>query len=127
MMTKKQQTVKNEPAQSSNSSKQGSQHSAHANPSCSSNTATLTKTLTRIIINYDVGFNNSLYIRGHGANLSWDKGILLKNTKSDEWVWETECAFPNAEFKILINDKTYEVGQNHPLQCGSTIRYKPQF
>ena len=127
MMTKKQQTFKNEPAQSSHSSKQRSQHSGHTSPSTSSNTATLTKPVTRIIINYDVGFSNALYIRGHGANLNWEKGILLKNTKCDEWVWETEAVFPNAEFKILINDKTYETGENHSLQCGSTTHYKPNF
>ena len=36
--------------------------------------------LTRIVINYDVGFSNNLFIRGNGANLSWSKGIMLRNT-----------------------------------------------
>src|SRR4051794_40705456 len=36
---------------------------------------------TRVTIKYDAGFPNQLYIRGKGANLSWDKGQPLKNTK----------------------------------------------
>jgi hypothetical protein len=58
---------------------------------------------TRVVVKYDVGFNNAIYIRGNGANLSWDKGILLKNVKPDEWVWETDLAFTKCEFKVMIN------------------------
>lgn len=45
--------------------------------------------LTRVVIHCDVGFNNNIFIRGNGANLSWDKGIMLLNTRPDEWVWGT--------------------------------------
>lgn len=82
---------------------------------------------TRITINYDAGFPNGLYLRGHGANLSWDKGILLKNVKADEWIWETNVPFTSCEFKVLINDSQYEIGQNHTLTCGASIRYTPNF
>lgn len=82
---------------------------------------------TRIIIKYDVGFNNSLTLRGKGANLSWEKGIPLKNIKADEWVWETDTPFTSCEFKVLINDKHYEVGNNHTLICGARIQYTPKF
>jgi hypothetical protein len=82
---------------------------------------------TRITLNFDVGFPNAIYLRGQGANLSWDKGILLKNVKADEWVWETNVPFTSCEFKVLINDTQYELGQNHTLTCGASIRYTPQF
>lgn len=82
---------------------------------------------TRILIKYDVGFHNSLYIRGHGANLNWEKGILLKNVKNDEWIWETETPFTTCEFKVLINDKQYESGDNHHLTYGVSIQYTPKF
>lgn len=82
---------------------------------------------TRITLNFDVGFSNALYLRGQGANLSWDKGILLKNVKADEWVWETNVPFTSCEFKVLMNDTEYEVGQNHTLTCGASICYTPQF
>jgi hypothetical protein len=96
---------------------------AHTHSSSSSTT-----NLTHIIIKYDVGFGNHLYIRGHGSpNLSWDKGIALKNVKSNEWVFETNVSFTQAEFKILINDKVYEIGPNHVIKCGSSIHYTPKF
>lgn len=82
---------------------------------------------TRVVIKYDVGFNNSVFIRGKGANLSWEKGISLKNTKPDEWVWETDLPFTTCEFKVLINDDHYENGENHPLACGKSLEYTPQF
>lgn len=82
---------------------------------------------TRIAIKYDVGFGNAIYLRGKGALLSWDKGILLRNVKTDEWIWETETPFTSCEFKVLINDKTYELGANHTLTCGSSIQYSPKF
>src|SRR5208283_3751628 len=33
----------------------------------------------------DVGFGNSLFIRGDGAGLSWSKGTLLDCVSSDTW------------------------------------------
>lgn len=82
---------------------------------------------TRITIKYDVGFSNSLYLRGKGANLSWDRGVPLKNVKNDEWVWETDAPFNTCEFKVLINDQRFEEGENHPLNPGGNISYTPRF
>ena len=82
---------------------------------------------TRVVIKYDVGFNNHLTIRGKGANLNWDKGLPLKNIKRDEWVWETDIPFTQCEFKILLNDAAYETGENHRLKAGSSITYTPHF
>lgn len=82
---------------------------------------------TRITVKYDVGFNNQFYIRGKGANLNWDRGTPLKNIKSDEWIWETDTPFSQCEFKVLINDKNYEIGDNHYLTQGSSVVYTPRF
>lgn len=83
--------------------------------------------ITRVIVKYDVGFGNALYIRGKGANLNWDRGIMLRNVKPNEWHWETDLPFNACEFKVLINDNEYEVGDNHPLTAGSSIQYTPRF
>ena len=82
---------------------------------------------TRITIHFDVGFPNALYLRGEGADLSWDKGLLLKNVKADEWIWETNKPFTTCQFKILINDCEYEIGENHLLTCGASVHYTPKF
>lgn len=83
--------------------------------------------LSRVVINCNVGFNNSIFIRGNGANLSWDKGIMLQNTRPDEWVWETDQSFNSCEFKVLINDTQYEQGDNHILTNENCIEYTPLF
>lgn len=82
---------------------------------------------TRVTIRFDAGFPNQLYIRGKGANLSWDKGHLLKNVNANEWIWETDLNFTNCEFKILINDTIYENGDNHQLHAGTALMYAPHF
>ncbi len=83
---------------------------------------------TKIVVKCDCGFSNALFIRGQGIpGLSWDRGVPLKCTKADEWVWETTKPFKNAEFKILLNDKEYESGENHACNCGKSCRIKPAF
>lgn len=83
------------------------------------------KTLLRI--KYDAGFPNSLYIRGKGGELSWEKGIPLKNVKADEWVWETTNLSNECEYKIVLNDKVFEVGDNHRLRAGANAQITPRF
>ena len=80
-----------------------------------------------IKIKYDTGFTNSLYIRGSGGGLNWDKGILMENRGADEWVWETADSCKGVEFKVLINDACYEEGSNHLIESGSEISYTPKF
>lgn len=68
------------------------------------------------------------YLRGEGlSSLSWEKGIPLQRLKPDEWIFETEELFSGGEFKVLINDQTYELGDNHSLYPGASIRIKPRF
>lgn len=82
---------------------------------------------TRITIHYNVGFNNALFIRGKGANLSWERGVQLRNVAADRWVWDCDAPFTVAEFKILVNDNIYEEGANHTLKCGAQLEYTPRF
>lgn len=82
---------------------------------------------TKVIVKFDVGFNNAVHIRGHGGGLNWEKGKLMKNTGTDTWVWETDLPCENCEFKVLINDERFENGQNHRLNNGKTVQYTPNF
>lgn len=82
---------------------------------------------TRLTVKYDIGYQNKFFIRGKGAGLSWDKGQELTNVKPDEWIWETQVSFSQCEFKVLINDEIYEIGENHFLNCGSSVVYTPHF
>jgi hypothetical protein len=85
------------------------------------------KEKTQIIVHYDVGYNNHLFIRGSGPGLNWDHGVMLKNIGPDEWVWETNIAFSECEFKVLINDQQFESGENHHIQDGAALQYTPKF
>lgn len=118
MLTKKQSQE-----ESKKSNGKNTQQKLFSNPG----TNIQKSTKSRIIIKFDVGFSNILYLRGKGANLNWDQGIPLKNIKADEWIWETETPFTNCEFKVLINDKQYEIGENHLLKPGATVSYTPNF
>lgn len=82
---------------------------------------------TRVVVKYDVGFKNALYIRGHGAGLTWERGRLMKNIGPDTWVWETDSPIHECEFKVLINDQHYEAGENHHLKHGKHVEYTPRF
>lgn len=85
-------------------------------------------TKTTITVKCNCGFPNNLYIRGEGIpGLNWNKGVLLKNVQTDEWKWETEATFSNGQIKILFNDKMYEQGNNHLIECGKTITFVPKF
>ncbi len=108
---------------------QAATHSPNLTPANPSHPTAVEKrtATTRVTVKFDVGFGNILFIRGKGASLSWDKGVMLRNSKPDEWVWETNTPFSACEFKVLINDSEYEIGDNHPLTQGASIQYTPKF
>jgi hypothetical protein len=80
-----------------------------------------------IVINYNVGVNNTLYIRGTGPGMSWEKGIPLKNASYDQWIWEHNGSFETFDFKILINNSEFENGDNHHIACGEMLSLTPSF
>ena len=82
---------------------------------------------TSIIANVDVGFGNSLYIRGEGAGLSWDKGIELVNVSPYEWSFSTNAATGPVTFKFLINDEAWTDGDNLAVAPGGRSVSSPVF
>ena len=84
--------------------------------------------VTIIVAKYDIGLGNSLYIRGEGAGLSWDQGVLMKNNDSDVWVWTTnQIAEGLIAFKFLINDEIWSTGDNMTASAGETTTLTPYF
>jgi hypothetical protein len=82
---------------------------------------------TKIVAKIDVGFGNTLYIRGEGPGLSWEKGIPLDCVTDDQWALSfSETARP-VVFKFLINDLTWSVGDDYIVQPGSTVELTPAF
>ena len=83
--------------------------------------------ITIVIAKVDVGYGNSLYIRGEGANLSWEKGILMENAGDDEWSWSTSSVPDQLIFKFLVNDDIWSAGDNFTIVVGETFISTPIF
>ena len=89
---------------------------------------TVRKTLKTSIVAYvDVGYGNTLYIRGEGAGLSWEKGVPMKNISAAEWVFDTNKATGTLTFKFLINDEIWSEGENFSVKAGSKFVHSPIF
>lgn len=84
------------------------------------------QTKTLIFVCYDCGFDNHLTIRGEGANLSWHHGINMTNLDADKWVFEALTS-EDIEFKILLNDQVFELGENRKIKKGETLTVTPKF
>lgn len=82
---------------------------------------------TQILARVDVGFGNSLYVRGEGAGLSWETGLALENISPDEWAFTSNQAQGEFVFKFLINDKIWATGEDLTVAAGSTSISSPTF
>ena len=82
---------------------------------------------TVIQANIDVGFCNTLYIRGEGPGLNWDRGQPLECLKDDLWSYAIEAAAKPIIFKFLINDETWCTGDDYVVEPGNKITLVPTF
>ncbi len=85
--------------------------------------------MTYITIKFDTGLGNSLWICGNGPKMSWDaaKALPLRCVGTDTWVYETTEPFQAFSFKILLNGKAWETGQDHSVERNKPIEITPQF
>ncbi|MBI5692615.1 MAG: hypothetical protein HZC55_21250 [Verrucomicrobia bacterium] len=82
---------------------------------------------TTISARIDVGFGNTLYLRGEGAGLSWDAGVPMECLADDHWQIILGESARGVTFKFLINDVTWSVGADYTQASGTTASYSPQF
>lgn len=86
-----------------------------------------TVVVTTISANYDVGFGNALYLRGEGAGLSWDKGLRMECVTDQKWTISLGESARPFEFKFLINDETWSIGENYRVESGASVTLTPAF
>jgi hypothetical protein len=83
--------------------------------------------VTTIMAHIDVGFGNALYLRGEGADLSWDRGTLMNCVADNCW----SLALPESPrpviFKFLVNDLSWSAGQDYTVASGDTLATTPTF
>lgn len=85
------------------------------------------KALTTIVVKIDVGFGNSLSLRGEGPALSWETGVVMGCADANEWIWSSDAVKGSLEFKVLINDEEWATGPNCVVAAGQRIEITPSF
>ena len=83
--------------------------------------------VTTISANYDVGFGNTLYLRGEGPGLSWDKGLRLDCVGDTLWTIALGESARPFEIKFLINDEIWSTGENFKVDAGTAVTLTPTF
>src|SRR5262245_61137768 len=81
------------------------------------------KTVT-IEAKIDVGFGNTLYMRGEGQGLNWNRGVPLTCVDSSTWKWTGEAS-DTLKFKLLLNDTVWSKGEDLVARPGQKIEVAP--
>jgi hypothetical protein len=82
---------------------------------------------TTITARIDIGFGNALYLRGEGADLSWDRGTLMNCIADNCWSLELPASTRPVIFKFLVNDLSWSAGQDYVVASGDTLALTPTF
>ena len=87
----------------------------------------LSQRKTEVTARIDVGFGNTVFIRGQGTGLSWDKGTALRCVGASTWVWSTLYASEKLIFRLLLNDTVWARGESIVLDAGNQVQVVPEF
>jgi hypothetical protein len=77
----------------------------------------------------DVGFGNTLYLRGEGTGLSWNHGVPLTCVDGSTWKWSGETG-QATKFKLLLNDAVWSAGEDLwllPARSWKSVPFFPRF
>jgi hypothetical protein len=83
--------------------------------------------VTIITARIDIGFGNTLYLRGEGAGLSWDRGTLMNCVADNCWSLPLPESGRPVIFKFLVNDLSWSAGQDYTVASGDTLATTPMF
>lgn len=83
--------------------------------------------VTTISALIDVGFGNTLYLRGEGPGLSWEKGVVMDCIADEHWQITLPGASKPVVFKLLLNDETWCAGDDLAVAPGGTVAITPEF
>ncbi|MDQ8204906.1 hypothetical protein [Pelagicoccus sp. SDUM812003] len=89
-------------------------------------TASPAASKTAIVAKIDIGFGNTLFLRGDAPGLSWSQGVPM-DCSGDSWTISMAGVTEPFEFKVLINDSFWSAGYNHSAEPGGTTTVFPQF
>lgn len=81
----------------------------------------------RIVANVDVGYGNTLFLRGEGGGLSRQVGIAMNCDDANSWSWTGGSSDERITFKFLINDQVWSAGDDLTVEQGQTSTSTPEF
>lgn len=82
---------------------------------------------TTIVANVDIGFGNTLFLRGSGNGLSWSEGVPMDCKSDSSWSIDIAGVTSSFEFKVLINDEYWSAGYNDVAEAGTKTTVSPAF
>ena len=82
---------------------------------------------TTITAKADIGYGNTLFLRGDAPVLSWSKGVPMDCDENSQWTISIAGVTDPFEFKVLINDDHWSSGPNCQAQPGQTSVVEPAF
>ncbi|GAB5558698.1 MAG: hypothetical protein SynsKO_03450 [Synoicihabitans sp.] len=82
---------------------------------------------TLITAKIDIAFGNTLFVRGEGPGLSWDAGVPMNSVDADTWSLEIAGAKSQVIFKFLVNDITWNIGEDYVVDAGGEVSLIPTF
>jgi hypothetical protein len=82
---------------------------------------------TVVAVDLELGPNNSVFIRGQGCGLRWDRGQPLTCLGPWRWIWSAGPSEERVEFGLLLNDQVWARGEKIVLDPGHTIEITPDF
>ncbi len=83
--------------------------------------------VTEIVALIDVGFGNTLYLRGEGPGLSWDVGVPLDCAADSQWRIALPGTGSAVVYKFLINDINWSGGPDYVTESGAKATVEPTF
>jgi hypothetical protein len=81
-------------------------------------------TITALI---DVGYGNTLFVRGEGPGLNWDKGVALDVVGTNRWTIALPESTRPIVFKFLLNDVSWSAGDDFTVAPGTSLSVTPVF
>lgn len=82
---------------------------------------------TTIVAHTDIGFGNTLFLRGDAPGLSWSQGVPMDCPSGNSWSISIAGVARPFEFKVLINDAYWNAGYNEVAQPGAETTIVPSF
>jgi hypothetical protein len=81
---------------------------------------------TTIEAKIDAGFGNTVYLRGKGPGLSWERGVPCVCVNRDTWRWTAPIA-EKVTVKLLLNDSVWAQGADLVVGPGEKVKVVPAF